>query len=219
MPLKTKENYLKNMYLLADGDGNIAMSELGKRMGVSTPTVNSMVKRLQDEGWVVYNKYKPLRLTAEGEKTAALILRKHRITEVFLFEKMGFSWETVHDIAEEMEHVGSEALFDRMDEMLGYPDSDPHGSPIPNKEGIMVSKNYSKLSDFNKGNVVRLCSLANSTSDFLIYLNKKNIKLGTEIHIISVEPFDRSYTVSYPGHPSVMLSKEVCERLLVEKVK
>lgn len=218
MPLKTKENYLKNMYLLADDDGNIAMSELGKRMGVSTPTVNSMVKRLQEEGWVIYNKYKPLRLTAEGEKTAALILRKHRITEVFLFEKMGFSWEAVHDIAEDMEHVGSEALFDRMDEMLGYPDSDPHGSPIPNKEGIMVSKNYSRLSDFSKGNVVRLCSLANSTSDFLVYLNKKNIKLGTEIRIISVEPFDRSYTVSYPGHPSVMLSREVCERLLVEKI-
>ncbi len=219
MPLKTKENYLKNMYLLADGDGNIAMSELGKKMGVSTPTVNSMVKRLQDEGWVVYNKYKPLRLTAEGEKTAALILRKHRITEVFLSEKMGFSWEAVHDIAEDMEHVGSEALFDRMDEMLGYPDSDPHGSPIPNKEGIIISKNYSKLSDFSKGNVVRLRSLVKSTNDFLVFLNKKKIKLGIEISIESVEPFDNSYTVSYPGHQSVMLSKEVCERLLVEKVK
>lgn len=219
MPLKTKENYLKNMYLLADCNGNIAMSELGKRMGVSTPTVNSMVKRLQDEGWVIYNKYKPLRLTDEGEKTAALILRKHRITEVFLFEKMGFSWEAVHDIAEDMEHVGSEELFDRMDEMLGYPDRDPHGSPIPNKEGIMVLKNYSKLSDFSKGNVVRLCSLAKSTNDFLVYLNKKKIKLGIEIIIESVEPFDGSHTVSYPGHQSVMLSSEVCERLLVEKVK
>lgn len=219
MPLKTKENYLKNMYLLADCNGNIAMSELGKRMGVSTPTVNSMVKRLQDEGWVIYNKYKPLRLTDEGEKTAALILRKHRITEVFLFEKMGFSWEAVHDIAEDMEHVGSEELFDRMDEMLGYPDRDPHGSPIPNKEGIMVLKNYSKLSDFSKGNVVRLCSLAKSTNDFLVYLNKKKIKLGIEIIIESVEPFDGSHTVSYPGHQLVMLSSEVCERLLVEKVK
>jgi DtxR family Mn-dependent transcriptional regulator len=218
MTLKTKENYLKTMYLLTDEEGNVSMSELGKRIGVSSPTVNSMVKRLRDKGWVVYEKYKPLKLTCEGEKTAALILRKHRIAEVFLFEKMSFSWEEVHDIAEDMEHIGSEAFFDRMDEILGYPDSDPHGSPIPNKEGIMDLKSYFKLSDFNRGDVVRLCSLVNSTNEFLLFLNNKEIGLGTEIVIEFVEPFDRSMTLSYKGHKSVVISKGVCDRLLVEKV-
>lgn len=218
MPLKTKENYLKTMYLIAEDEGKISLSLLSKRMGVSTPTANSMVKRLQDEGWVIYEKYKPLRLTASGKKEAGLIIRKHRIAEMFLVKKLGFRWEEVHDIAEEMEHIHSEVLFDRMDEILGKPVIDPHGSPIPDKNGILILRNSLKLSETGAGNKVRLCALLHSNNDFLVYLNSKELGLGTEITIVHIEPFDLSMTVSYGRHRATILSKKVCDRLLVEPV-
>ncbi|MBN2813142.1 MAG: metal-dependent transcriptional regulator [Bacteroidales bacterium] len=218
MQHKTKENYLKNMYLLSDEEGNISMSELGKRMAVSIPTVNSMVKRLQEEGLVEYEKYKPLKLTADGEKHAAHILRKHRIAEVFLLKIMGFSWEEVHDIAEDMEHVSSDLLFDRMDEMLDHPDKDPHGSPIPGKDGKMMQNCYPRLSDLEIGQQARLCALVNSTNEFLVFLNKKGIALGDVMKVLVKEPFDKSMHISYKGHKNVTISGEVCDRLLVEIV-
>ena len=102
-------------------------------MGVSKPTANNMIKKLTAIGWVVYEKYKPILLTEKGKKEASLIVRKHRLSEIFLSKIMGFGWEEVHDIAEDMEHLKSEKLFDRMNELLGFPKVDPHGSPIPNK--------------------------------------------------------------------------------------
>ena len=118
MPSHTIENYLKAMFFLADKHGEFSLTELSKRMGVSTPTANSMVKKLQKEGWIIYKKYQPLILTARGKKQAALILRKHRLTEMYLTEKMGFGWEEVHDIAEQVEHITSDKFFDRMDQLL-----------------------------------------------------------------------------------------------------
>lgn len=195
------------------------LSDLSREMGVSTPTANSMVKKLQEQGWVVYEKYKPLELTGRGRKAAALIIRKHRITEMFLVEKMGFGWEEVHDIAEEMEHINSEELFERMDEMLGCPSVDPHGSPIPGKDGTFIMQAFKKLAEVRAGTRVRLCALANSSKDFLLYLNSKKLELGVEMDVLGIEPFDQSMTVSYGDHTLTMLSREVCERLLVEPVK
>jgi DtxR family Mn-dependent transcriptional regulator len=216
MPSQTKENYLKAIYSLANEQGEVLMSDLGKEMGVSIPTVNSMVKKLREKGWVVYEKYQPLQLTESGRKEAALIIRKHRIAEMFLVEQMGFGWEEVHDIAEEMEHIDSEALFERMDEMLGRPAVDPHGSPIPDQHGVILQPAYLKLSEVGEGEKVRLKALTRSTTEFLLLLNSKQIKLGTEISVLRIEPFDKSVTVAYDGFREVMLSHEVCKRLLVE---
>jgi len=218
MPSQTKENYLKALYYLADEEGKVQISQLSKEMGVSTPTANSMVRKLQEKGWVNYRKYKPLKLTPLGRKMAALIIRKHRIAEMFLVEKMGFGWEEVHDIAEEMEHLDSEVLFERMDEMLGRPTIDPHGSPIPDKEGKVDLHSYEKLSEVGQEVKVRLCALTNSSSDFLIYLNSKQLELGVEIEVLEIEPFDKSLTVRYGGFDRMMLSREVCEKLLVETI-
>ncbi len=218
MPSQTKENYLKAIYSLAGEEGEVSLSGLSKRMGVSAPTVNSMVKKLKKEGWVAYEKYQPIQLTEEGRKTAALIIRKHRLTEMFLAEKMGFGWEEVHDIAEQMEHINSEALFDRMDDLLGHPTADPHGSPIPDKSGKVASEDYIKLSKAEEGDRVVLRALAHSSTDFLVFLNDKKLELGVEIEVLRVEPFDKSMTVSYGDFPSTMLSNLVCEQLLVEVV-
>lgn len=216
MPSQTKENYLKAIYTLADEEGKISLSELSKEMGVSVPTVNSMVKKLQDHEWVIYKKYKPLQLTSKGKKTAALIIRKHRLTEMYLAEKMGFGWEEVHDIAEQMEHISSPELFDRMDELLGNPTIDPHGSPIPDKNGNVFEKEYQKLSEVGEGHRVKLCALTYSSTEFLLFLNSKKLELGVELEVLNVEPFDHSMTVAYGEYEAMMLSQKVCDRLLVD---
>lgn len=219
MPTQTKENYLKAIYALSKGGNEVSVTELSKEMKVSAPTVNNMVKKLEAAGWVTYQKYKPLKLTSKGKTAAALVIRKHRLSEMFLAKMMGFGWEEVHDIAEEMEHIHSEKLFDRMDELLGYPTVDPHGSPIPDKLGVVTRKDYIRLSDVKEGQKVRLCSLDNSSSDLLLFLNTKSIKLGTEISVLKIEPFDKSFLVAYDVHTSIMLSHEVCKCLMVELVK
>jgi DtxR family Mn-dependent transcriptional regulator len=207
------------MYSIAHEGGKIPLSLLSQRMGVSTPTANSMVKRLHDLGLVRYQKYKPLELTPEGKKAAGLILRKHRIAEMFLVEKLNFSWEEVHEIAEEIEHIHSEKFFDKMDEALGYPETDPHGSSIPDKSGNIVSVKYLKLSEIGKGQSVRLHAIHKSDTDLLKYLNKKGLGLGCTIKVEYIEGFDQSMTVSYKNHSNVVLSKEVCKRLLVKKAE
>lgn len=187
-------------------------------MGVSIPTVNSMVKRLQEEKWVIYQKYKPLKLTSKGRKTAALIIRKHRLTEMFLEKFMGFGWEEVHDIAEEIEHVQIEKFFDRMDELLGFPSMDPHGSPIPDKDGIVKPRNFELLSEIVQGKSVRVCALNDSSQEFLHYLNRQQIKLGTVLEIIRIESFDKSVKVAFSDGKELTLSQDVSQRLLVEIV-
>lgn len=218
MPSQTKENYLKAIFHLTKDQNHLSLTDLSKQLEVSIPTVNSMVKRLQENGWVIYEKYKPLMVTPEGKKAAALVIRKHRIAEMFLVEKMGFGWEEVHNIAEEMEHIHSEAFFDKMDDMLGHPKVDPHGSPIPDKNGKVILNHYQKLSEIPAGAVVRLCALNNDSNDFLHYLNDLKLELGSQMKILKIQPFDQSLTVSYDNEKAVMLSKEVSKRLMVEVV-
>lgn len=218
MPTQTKENYLKAVYFLNQKQANISITALASLMNVSKPTANSMVKKMEEKGWLVYEKYKPLLLTKKGEEIGALIVRKHRLTEMFLSEVMGFGWEEVHDIAEEMEHLNSEKLFDRMDEILGFPTVDPHGSPIPDKKGIMSKPSYTNLTAVKVGDTVTVCALAKSSKELLLFLNKKSIKLGTQITILSVEKFDNSYEIALLDKSKLTLSFDVCQCLLVEKV-
>ncbi|MDA0973758.1 MAG: metal-dependent transcriptional regulator [Bacteroidetes bacterium] len=218
MPTQTKENYLKAAYFLHHKGEGISLTQLSQEMKVSKPTVNDMVKKMEANGWVTYEKYKPLTLTAKGKKLAALIVRKHRLAEMFLSQIMGFGWEEVHDIAEEMEHVQSDKFFDRMNELLGFPTVDPHGSPIPDKHGRTPVQNYRPLTEAKQGERLRLVALADSSKELLVFLNRKNIRLGTELRVEQIESFDQSITVKYGKEPSTMLSAEVGKCLLVEGV-
>jgi len=195
----------------------VNVNELSKRLNIKMPTVTSMMKKLAEKKLVHYESYKPLRLTEKGKKEAGLVIRKHRLTEMFLAEKMNFGWEEVHDVAEQIEHIQSPAFFDKMDELLGYPKIDPHGSPIPDKNGKIVWKEYNKMSDCKTGETVRLAAVINTSSEFLKYLNSRELRLGTKIKIKSVEAFDRSMIVAYGKRAAEALSNIVCERLLVEK--
>jgi len=213
----TEENYLKALYNLASDTGEVAVSELSKQLGIKKPTVTSMMNTLAKKNMVFYESYKPIRLTEEGKKEARIIIRKHRLTEMFLVEKMGFGWENVHEIAEQVEHINSPEFFEKMDDLLGHPRIDPHGSPIPGVNGEMINVKNQKLSDSKVGEEVILSAVVNTSAEFLTFLNQYEIKLGIYIKIVSVEPFDRSMTLSYGDRPSQVLSHTVCERLLVEK--
>lgn len=134
MASSTEENYLKALFNFCNTEGEVKLSQISDILKVSKPTANSMVKNLRKQGLVNYEKYQPLSLTEKGKKVAALVVRKHRLTEMFLYQKMGFTAEEVHEIAEQMEHIDAPKLFDKMDELLGFPEVDPHGSPIPGEE-------------------------------------------------------------------------------------
>ncbi|HLX91104.1 MAG TPA: metal-dependent transcriptional regulator [Puia sp.] len=213
----TEENYLKALFNLANHAGEVNVNELSKQLDIKMPTVTSMMKKLAGKKLVYYESYKPLRLTEKGKREASLVIRKHRLTEMFLAEKMGFGWEEVHDIAEQVEHVQSAAFFDKINELLGFPKLDPHGAPIPDKNGKLAWVAYDKLSDCHVGETVRVSAVVHTSSEFLKFLNNREIKLGTRIKIKSIESFDSSMVISYDNRPAETLSHAVCERLLVEK--
>jgi DtxR family transcriptional regulator, Mn-dependent transcriptional regulator len=214
----TEENYLKALFLLGNENSGVSVNDLSKRLGIKMPTVNSMIKKLADKNIVIYETYKPIRLTDKGKKEAALIIRKHRLTEMFMVGKMGFGWEEVHEIAEQIEHIQSSAFFEKMDELLGYPTIDPHGSPIPDKDGKIEWKDYIKMTDCKAGDTVKLVAVTHTTDEFLRFLNARGLKLEIILTIISIEIFDGSIVVSYGKRLNETLTHTVCERLLIEKV-
>ena len=212
----TEENYLKAIFHLLDSENQVTVNELSKFLQIKMPSVNSMMKKFADKDWVIYETYKPIKVTELGRKEAAIVVRKHRLTEMFLVEKMGFGWENVHEIAEQLEHVHSEDFFDKMDEILNFPKVDPHGEPIPDKDGIIITQNLKKLSECKVNDMVILTSVTISTDDFLNYLNQRNLALGAEILIKNIEKFDGSMQITFSDRTEV-LSKMVCEKLLVKK--
>jgi DtxR family Mn-dependent transcriptional regulator len=213
----TEENYLKALLNLSNEAGEVNVKELSTVLGTKMPTVTSMMQKLARKKLVHYESYKPPRLTDKGRKEAALIIRKHRLMEMFLVQQMGFGWEEVHEIAEQVEHIHSPAFFEKMDELLGYPKIDPHGSPIPDRHGKMHWQPHAKLSDCKPGTTAHFCGIVNSSDDFLRFLNSRDLKLGAKINILDVEEFDGSMTVSYEKRKRESFSRTVCERLLVEK--
>tara|TARA_R110002049_G_scaffold239599_1_gene412934 strand:+ start:2917 stop:3588 length:672 start_codon:yes stop_codon:yes gene_type:complete len=211
-----KENYLKALFSLSNDKGEVNVNELSKRLGIKMPSATNMIKKLAEKKLVHYAKYKPVRLTERGKNEAIHIIRKHRLTEMFLVEIMGFGWEEVHDIAEQIEHVKSPIFFKKMDEILRYPSFDPHGSPIPDINGNMEGKQYRKLSECVKGKKVIFKAVGNSSEEFLKFLNNKNLSLETEIEVLSVELFDGSLSISYGQGQKETLSKMVGDKILVK---
>lgn len=214
---QTEENYLKVLYNLTSLKGEASVNDISKQLGIKMPTVNSMMKRLAEKKLVVYESYKPLKLSSEGKKMAALVIRKHRLTEMYLVEKMGFGWENVHNIAEQIEHIQAPEFFEKMDELLGFPKIDPHGSPIPDTDGNIASDHYLKLSECKAGDMVTFMAVQPSSEDLLKFLNSREISLGLELKIKQIESFDGSMVISYADKENEMLSTKVCDKLLVCK--
>ena len=205
------------MLALSRDHDSVTVSDLSAELGVSKPSANSMIKRLHERGLLVYERYRPLRLTEAGRREAALVVRKHRLTEMFLVKKMGFGWEEVHPIAEQIEHIDSPAFFERMDALLGAPDFDPHGSPIPDRHGNVPDNARERLSECAAGDLVELCGLDQSSPDFLRYLDGKGLQLETVMEIERVDAYDRSLELRYAGRRTV-LPDSIAQQLLVVRL-
>ncbi|MCQ4035977.1 metal-dependent transcriptional regulator [Kaistella montana] len=212
----TEENYLKAIFHLITAENTVTINELSKFLNVKMPSVNNMMKKFMDKGWVVYESYKPLKVTDSGKKQAALVVRKHRLTEMFLVEKMNFGWENVHEIAEQLEHIHSETFFDKMDELLNYPKYDPHGEPIPDKDGNIIAQDLKKLSNCEVKDQVVFAAVTLTDEDFLSFLNDKNLELGQKIEVLEIEKFDQSMLIKISGK-ELVLSKIVSEKILVKE--
>ncbi|PIE50654.1 MAG: iron (metal) dependent repressor, dtxr family protein [Flavobacteriales bacterium] len=213
---RTEENYLKALFHLCGHSNTVMVKELSDYMDVKMPSVNNMMKKFAEKKWVVYESYKPLIITPKGLKEAALIVRKHRLTEMFLVEKMDIGWENVHEIAEQLEHIHSPLFFDKMDEILNFPKIDPHGEPIPDKNGEIIAQNLIKLSDCQANDKVIFKSVTSYDDTFLNYLNDRNLSLNDTFIVSKIEDFDHSMVILL-NDQEIILSHNACEKILVKK--
>lgn len=211
----TEENYLKALYRLAQENKEISVKDIAKSLDIKMPTVNSMVKKLAEKKFIKYEKYKAIQLTEKGRKQALYILRKHRLTELFLSEVMGLGWEEVHDIAEQIEHIQSDRFFDRIDEMLGYPQFDPHGEPIPDANGKLPAYPSFPLSEGQINTAYKLTGVANHDASFLQFLDSLELTLGSSIEIKEIQGFDKSMAVKINNKNKTIFSFMVCRNLMV----
>lgn len=212
----TEENYLKALFHLTQEKDFVQTNELSKLLSVKMPSVNSMMKKFGEKNWVTCEPYKPIFVTDLGKKEAALVVRKHRLTEMFLVEKMQFSWDNVHEIAEQLEHVHSQLFFDKMDELLNFPKNDPHGESIPDKNGFYTPEKLIKLSDCNENEVLIIRSVDGSDDNFLKILTKNNLKIGSKIMIFSKENAFNSLII-LPLNEKIRLKNEDLDKIHVKK--
>ncbi len=193
---RSEENYLKAIFHLEmDAKSGISTNAIAKKLDTKASSVTDMVKKLADKDLLRYKKYQGVSLTETGKKIAAGVIRKHRLWEVFLVEKLDFSWDEVHDVAEQLEHIKSPKLIQQLDAFLGNPKTDPHGDPIPDENGNFQNIEKRLLSSLNKGESGICVGVDDSSSDFLKYLDKNNISLGKKIKVVSKEPYDGSLVI------------------------
>ncbi|GLR18482.1 metal-dependent transcriptional regulator [Portibacter lacus] len=217
MVTHTEENYLKAIYKISEKDKKPAgTNAIAKEMDTSAASVTDMLKRLSEKGFIKYQKYKGVNLSSKGSKIATNLIRKHRLWESFLVDKLDFTWDAVHDIAEQMEHIKSEVLVQKLDEYLGFPKFDPHGDPIPNADGKFTLRVQILLSLLRKNDKAVIIGVKEHDDDFLRFLNSKNLQLGSKVIIIEKNDYDKSMTVTVEG-VQVMLSEKITKQIYVKK--
>ena len=215
-----EENYLKSIYKIHEKTGTtVSTSALADSLNVSAASVTDFVKKIAVKKLVSYKKSKGVTLTEQGRTIAINIIRKHRLWEVWLVSKLNFKWDEVHEIAEQLEHVVSDALIEQLDKHLDYPATDPHGDLIPNAKGYFAKKISKPLSDCPIGVSVKFIGVAEHSNSFLQYLTKNNLQLGDTILIKNIEEFDSSFLVTVNNKEKKLLTKEVVKNLLVVEEK
>ncbi len=211
-----EENYLKTIYHLQQNVGvEVSTNAIAEKLETKASSVTDMVQKLADKQVLSYVKYKGTTLTEKGNEIAVNIIRKHRLWEVFLVEKLHYSWDEVHEIAEQLEHIKSESLIDRLEEFLGFPKVDPHGDPIPDQNGQFKKVEKQLLSQLAKGQKGICVGMKESERNFLRYLDKRSIAIEAEITVISKEDFDDSMQIEVNGN-RFFISKKIAENLYVK---
>lgn len=211
-----EENYLKAIYHLSgDGQKQVNTNAIADRLETRPASVSDMIRKLSDKGVVTYVKYQGVKITDEGKKKALWVIRKHRLWEVFLVKKLNFHWDEVHEIAEQLEHIRSSLLISRLDEFLEFPKYDPHGDPIPNKDGIMSSNPMTPLAELETGSIAQLVSMKDTGVIFLNYLDRTGLNIGTKIRVMDTMEFDGSMDIEIDNQKRMSVSRQVADNLLV----
>ena len=213
----TEENYLKALLKLTfESETNEAgTNDLASLLALKPATVNDMLKRLKEKQLVTYEKYGKISLTNEGKKNALEILRKHRLWETFLHDKLKFTWDEVHDVAEQLEHIQSIKLIDKLDDFLGYPKFDPHGEPIPDSKGDMKQNSINNLAEVTAGNTCRMVSVKDNSSSFLQYVDKVGLAINSQIRVLSKQEYDALMVIEVNGITSTV-SQKFAENIYVD---
>ncbi|MEZ5040070.1 MAG: metal-dependent transcriptional regulator [Saprospiraceae bacterium] len=215
---QTEENYLKAIYKIAERDDKPASTNaIASSMNTSAASVTDMIKRLSEKDLVNYERYRGVTMTKEGQQIATHLIRKHRIWEVFLVDKLAFSWDEVHDIAEQLEHIQSLELINRLDEYLDFPRFDPHGDPIPDEDGVFTFRKQVILAEMSEGEAGIIVGVQDHTSHFLKYLDQMALTLGTTIKLMERYPYDDSIKLLVGGQKELVISKKVSQHLFVQK--
>jgi len=211
-----EENYLKAILSISlNEDGKVSTNAIANEIGTSAASVSDMLKKLQEKKFIKYEKYKGVELSESGQNKAINILRKHRLWETFLVNKLGFNWSEVHDVAEQLEHIQSAELIDRLDIFLEHPKFDPHGEPIPTKEGEIASTNTTPLNELQANTKGKIMGVSLDEKDFLDYLTKLNITIGTEITLLEKISFDKSLSIEI-ANTKQHISNDVAKHLLIK---
>ena len=222
MPSQTEENYLKAIYKLAEAEpdtAGVSTNRIAAALATRAASVTDMLRRLADKGLLDYEKYRGVQLTAEGRRLALLTIRKHRLWEVFLVQQLGFSWDEVHDVAEELEHVQSPLLMRRLDAFLGHPALDPHGDPSPTEDGAVRRPATRLLADLPAGEYGILAAVKNTSAPFLQYLDKVGLQLGALVEVMDKVIFDNSLEIRINTNTITLISAEVSRNLLMTEAE
>lgn len=211
-----EENYLKTIYHLSDGGKkDVSTNAIAEALNTKPASVSDMIRKLNDKGVISYQKYQGVNVSENGKVAALQVIRKHRLWEVFLVEKLKFNWDEVHEIAEQLEHIRSPLLIKRLDEFLGYPKNDPHGDPIPDENGEFKAKPRIQLKNLPDNQTGVIVAVKDSSSLFLQYMDKIGAYLGAKVKILERIEFDGSLELLIDGKNKVFISKEVAKNVLV----
>ncbi|MEX2597392.1 MAG: metal-dependent transcriptional regulator [Salibacteraceae bacterium] len=217
MPSFTVENYVKAIYgLNKHSEEGASTNQIADALGTKAATVTDMLRKLSERKLINYKKYQGTTLTEKGKELALNIIRKHRLWEVFLVEKLDFKWDEVHDLAEELEHINSDELINRMEAFLDHPKFDPHGDPIPDRKGKVESRNQVALTDLKSGEKGLVTGVVDSSKEFLQYLDTLKIELGNPIEVKQIFEYDKSRVVKTNIREHTF-SHQVCKNLFVIK--
>lgn len=213
---ESEENYLKTIFNLSyPSNEAVATNAIAKKLNTAAASVTDMLKKLSDKNLVIYEKYKGVSLSNDGNKIAKRLVRKHRIWEVFLVEKLNFNWDEVHDVAEQLEHINSPQLVQKLDKFLGFPSTDPHGDPIPDEDGNIQDIQSIKLTELKQGNKATVVGVDDTSSSFLQYLDELKIQLGLTFEVVQKIDFDHSFVLKSKNN-SFSISKQVADNILVK---
>ena len=217
MPSHTEENYLKTIYKLAEAapEQDVSTNRIAAALTTRAASVTDMLRRLAEKELLRYEKYRGVQLTPEGRRLALLTIRKHRLWEVFLVQQLGFNWDEVHEVAEELEHVQSPLLMRRLDEFLNFPTFDPHGDPIPAEDGTMRRPVHRLLADLDVGERGTLVAVKDTSAPFLQYLDKVGLPLGAQLKVLDKVEYDNSLELRINRERTVLISAEVGRNLFV----